>query len=42
MKSRELPITDVELVPPTVDYVNPDYAMVRELVAAAVAPPETD
>ncbi len=39
VKSRELPITDVELVPPTVDNVNPDYAMVREMVAAAVAPP---
>ncbi|HET8957825.1 MAG TPA: LCP family protein, partial [Microcella sp.] len=42
VKSRELPITDVELVPPTVDNVNPDYAMVREMVAAAVASPSDE
>lgn len=42
VKSRELPITDVELVPPTVDNVNPDYGMVREMVAAAVAPPSDE
>lgn len=42
VKSRELPITDVELVPPIVDNVNPDYGMVREMVAAAVAPPSDE
>jgi LCP family protein required for cell wall assembly len=39
-KSRELPITNVELVPQNeVDPADPDYAYVRELVAAATAPP---
>ncbi len=38
-KSRERPITDLELVPPLVDNVNPDYTAVRTLVAEAVAPP---
>lgn len=38
-KSREQPIGDLELVPPLVDNVAPDYAAVRALVADAVAPP---
>lgn len=38
-KSRELPITDIELVPPAVDNVNPDYPAIRSLIAAALAPP---
>lgn len=40
--AREQPVTTLELSPPTVDNVNPDYAAVRELVASAVAPPEGD
>lgn len=39
VRSREYPITDLELVPPLVDNVAPDYAAVRALVAEAVAPP---
>ena len=39
VKARELPITDVELTPPTIDNVEPDYALTRSLVAEAVAPP---
>lgn len=38
-KSRELPITDIELVPPTVDNVNPDYPAIRSLIATTLAPP---
>lgn len=42
-KTKELPITDVELVPDNgVDPADPDFEYIRELVAAAVAPPETD
>lgn len=41
-KSRELPITDIELVPPAVDNVNPDYPAIRSLIAATLAPPPTD
>lgn len=40
VKARELPITDVELTPPTIDNVEPDYALTRSLVAETVAPPE--
>lgn len=38
VKARELPIVDVELTPPTIDNVEPDYALTRSLVAEAVAP----
>jgi len=31
-KTRTLPITDLELVPGVVDTLNPDYAMIHELV----------
>ncbi|MDF1479139.1 LCP family protein [Leifsonia sp. H3M29-4] len=42
-KTRELPITDVELVPANgVEPEDPDYAYIRELVAAAVAPAAED
>lgn len=38
-KTRELPITDVELVPANgIEPEDPDFAYIRELVAAAVAP----
>jgi LCP family protein required for cell wall assembly len=37
-KSRELPIIDIELVPPAVDNVNPDYPAIRSLIAATQAP----
>ncbi len=39
VKARELPIVDVELTPPTIDNVEPDYELTRSLVAEAVAPP---
>lgn len=40
-KTRELPITDVELVPANdVDPAAPDFVYIRELVAAATAPIE--
>lgn len=38
-KSRARPIADLELVPPLVDNVSPDYDAVHSLVAEAVAPP---
>ncbi|KQV25497.1 LCP family protein [Yonghaparkia sp. Root332] len=38
VKARELPIADVELTPPTIDNVEPDYELVRSLVAEALAP----
>jgi LCP family protein required for cell wall assembly len=42
-KTRELPIVDVPLVPDNgVDPEEPDYAYIRELVAAAVFPPEPE
>lgn len=42
-KTRELPITDVELVPANgVEPEDPDFPYIRELVAAAIAPKETD
>jgi len=42
-KTRSLPIADVELTPiDEVDPEDPDYAYIRELVAAAVAPVATD
>ena len=42
-KTKELPIVDVPLVPDNgVDPEEPDYAYIRELVAAAVFPPEPE
>jgi len=42
-KTRQLPITDVELVPDNgIAPEDPDYAYARELVAAATAPPVVD
>jgi len=38
VRARSQPITDVELTPPTIDNVEPDYELARSLVAAAVAP----
>lgn len=40
VRARSQPITDVELTPPTIDNVEPDYELARSLVAAAVAPTE--
>jgi LCP family protein required for cell wall assembly len=40
VKARALPIGDVELTPPTVDNVVPDYSLIRSLVADAIAPAE--
>lgn len=42
VKARELPIRDVELTPPTIDNVEPDYALARSLVAEAIAPPTSE
>jgi polyisoprenyl-teichoic acid--peptidoglycan teichoic acid transferase len=36
--SRELPITSIELVPPIVDNLNPDYAAIRQMIASALTP----
>lgn len=40
VRARSQPITDVELTPPAIDNVEPDYELARSLVAAAVAPAE--
>lgn len=40
VKSREHPLADIELVPPTVDNVNPDYPAIRAMIADALAPAE--
>ncbi len=37
-KSREVPFTEIELVPPTVDNVNPDYSAIRAMIASALEP----
>jgi hypothetical protein len=43
MKTREQPITTVELVPEAgVDPMDPDWDFVHALVAQAVAPPATE
>ncbi len=40
MKTKELPITSVELVPDNgVDPLEPDFAYIRELISDALAPP---
>jgi len=38
VSGRELPLRRLELVPPTIDNQFPDFTLVRELVAEAVAP----
>ncbi|MBY0687180.1 LCP family protein [Microbacterium marinilacus] len=40
LKAKEQPVTTIELVPPLVDDLNPDYAAIRELIAEALHPPE--
>jgi polyisoprenyl-teichoic acid--peptidoglycan teichoic acid transferase len=39
MKTRELSVTNLELVPPTIDPTDPDYDEIHQLVQQAVAPP---
>jgi LCP family protein required for cell wall assembly len=39
MKTRQLPVQNVELVPPTVDPSNPDYDQIHSMVQKAVTPP---
>lgn len=41
MKTRRLPVTTLELVPPTIDPAKPDYAEIHSLVRNAVAPAST-
>jgi LCP family protein required for cell wall assembly len=38
LKTRTLPVTSLELVPPTIDPSKPDYAEIHSMVKAAVAP----
>lgn len=38
MKTRKLPVDQLELVPPTIDPENPDYTQIHQLVQEAVAP----
>lgn len=38
MKTRKLPVQQLELVPPTVDPEEPDYAQIQQLVRQAVHP----
>ncbi len=38
MKTRRLPLSQLELVPPTVDPTNPDYTQIRQLVQQALHP----
>jgi hypothetical protein len=38
-KGRELPVRRLELVPPTIDNIDPDYALVRQLIDELVTPP---
>lgn len=38
MKTRALPVGQLELVPPTIDPIKPDYAQIHQLVQQAVAP----
>jgi LCP family protein required for cell wall assembly len=39
MKTRKIPVTTLELVPPTIDPTDPDYTEIHKLVKQAVAPP---
>ena len=38
-KARKLPLRRAELVPPTFDYLYPDFSLAHELVREAVFPP---
>ncbi len=38
LKTRKLPVQQVELVPPVIDPQNPDYAQIHKLVTTALAP----
>ena len=38
-KTKEIPVTNVEMVPPTVDPTDPDYGAIQAMVKAAVFPP---
>ena len=38
VRGRDVPLRELELVPPTIDHVNPDFGSIRQLVAEAVAP----
>ncbi|MBB2965437.1 LCP family protein [Leifsonia aquatica] len=38
MKTRKLPVDQLELVPPTIDPTDPDYTQIHQLVQQAVAP----
>lgn len=38
MKTRKLPISKLELVPPTIDPTNPDYTQIHQLVQQALHP----
>ncbi|TAM71898.1 MAG: LytR family transcriptional regulator [Microbacteriaceae bacterium] len=39
MKTRKLPVTNLELVPPLIDTTTPDYPEIHQLVQKALAPP---
>lgn len=38
MKTRTLPVTSLELVPPEINPANPDYTQIHQLVATALTP----
>jgi len=38
-KSRQQPVAKVELVPPLVDQIHPDFDLIREVVTQSLAPP---
>ncbi|NEN06994.1 LCP family protein [Diaminobutyricibacter tongyongensis] len=38
LKTRKLPVQQVELVPPAIDPQNPDYAQIHKMVTSALAP----
>ncbi len=40
MKTRKLPVQNLELVPPTVDPADPDYGQIHSMVQKAVRPPK--
>nr|WP_166879857.1 MULTISPECIES: LCP family protein [unclassified Salinibacterium] len=39
-KTQAQPITDLELVPPQIDHIHPDYAHIHQMVADATSPAE--
>jgi LCP family protein required for cell wall assembly len=41
MKTRALPVHNLELVPPTVDPARPNYTKIHSMVKNAIAPPPT-